>query len=183
MIDVILSTIENEEQRNELAEFYSKHKSRLYSIALSKLHNEEEAEDAVQEIFSRIADKPEKFFDIPPENRLAYADVIVRNIAVDMFNSKNKLKVEQLDDDLPEDSAVSLENRLFGRISRDGILRFVDELPILQREVLMLHCFFGMSIDDTAQRLNISLAAAKKRLMLARKAIRDFIDERSGRYE
>ena len=53
MIDFILSTMENEEQRNELAEFYSKHKSRLYSITLSKLHNKEEAEDAVQEVFSR----------------------------------------------------------------------------------------------------------------------------------
>ena len=182
MFDFILSTIENEEQRNELAEFYSMHKSRLYSIALSRLHNEEDAEDAVQEVFTRIADKPEKFFDIPPESRLAYADVIVRNIAVDMFNSKNKLKAEQLND-TTEVGAVSLENGLFGRISRDEILKFVDGLPITQREVLMLHCFLGLSIDDTAQKLSISLEAAKKRLMLARKAIRNFIDERSGRNE
>ena len=183
MFDMTFAVIENEEQRSELAEFYSKYKNRLYSIALSKLHNEEDAEDVVQDVFSRIADKPEKFFDIPPENRLAYADVIVRNIAVDMFKSKNRLKVEQLDDDTPEIGKVSLENGLFGRISRDEILKFVDGLPTTQREVLMLHCFFGLSIDDTAQRLNISLAAAKKRLMLARKTIRDFIDERSDRYE
>ena len=182
MIDFILSTIENEEQRSELAEFYSTHKSRLYAIAYSKLHSKEDAEDAVQEVFTRIADKPEKFFDIPPENRTAYADVIVRNIAIDMFNRKNKAPVEPLEENIPEEM-VSLENGLFGKISRDEILKFVDGLPITQREVLMLHCFFGLSIDDTAQRLNISLAAAKKRLMLARKAIRGFIDERSGRNE
>lgn len=183
MIDAAFAVIENEQQRGELAEFYSKYKNRLYSIALSKLHNAQEAEDAVQEVFSRIADKPEKFFDIPPESRLAYADVIVRNIAVDMFNGKNKIPVEQLEDDIPEDNAVSLENGLFDKISRDEILKFVDDLPALQREVLMLHCFFGLSIDDTAQRLNISLAAAKKRLMLARRAIRELIDERRGRHE
>lgn len=183
MIDATFAVIENEQQRSELSEFYSKYKSRLYSIALSKLHNAQEAEDAVQEVFSRIADKPEKFFDIPPESRLAYADVIVRNIAVDMFNGKNKMPVEQLEDDIPENSGISLENGLFDKISRDEILNFVDGLPVLQREVLMLHCFFGLSIDDTAQRLNISLAAAKKRLMLARKAIRKFIDERRGRHE
>ena len=183
MFDTTFAVIEKEEQRSELAEFYSVYKSRFYSIALSKLHNEEDAEDVVQEVFSRIADKPEKFFDIPPENRLAYTDVIVRNIAVDMFKNKNKHRVEQLDDDIPEVGAVSLENGLFARISRDGILKFIDGLPETQRGVLMLHCFFGLSIDDTAQRLNISLAAAKKRLMLARKSIRDFIDERGGRYE
>ena len=182
MIDATFAVIENEQQRSELAEFYSKYKSRLYSIALSKLHNAQEAEDAVQEVFSRIADKPEKFFDIPPESRLAYADVIVRNIAVDMFNGKNKMPVEQLENDIPENN-ISLENGLFDKISRDEILSFVDGLPITQREVLMLHCFFGLSIDDTAQRLNISLAAAKKRLMLARRAIREFIDERRGKHE
>lgn len=182
MIDFILSTIENEEQRSELAEFYSKYKNRLYAIALSRLHNAQEAEDAVQDVFSRIADKPEKFFDIPPENRLAYVDVIVRNVAIDMFNGKNKVPVEPLEENIPDEN-VSLENGLFGRISRDEILKFVDGLPTAQREVLMLHCFFGLSIDDTAQRLNISLDAAKKRLMLARKAIRGFLDERSGRHE
>ena len=181
MIDATFAVIENEDQRNELAEFYSTNKDRLYSIALSKLHNAQEAEDAVQEVFSRIADKPEKFFDIPPENRLAYTDVIVRNIAVDMFNGKNKVHIEQLEES--EDNGISLENSLFDKISRDEILTFVDKLPSLQRDVLALHCFFGLTIDETAQRLNISLAAAKKRLMLARKAIKAFIDERSGRYE
>lgn len=180
MFDMSFAVIENETQRGELAEFYSGHRDRLYSIAFSKLHNNEEAEDAVQEVFSRIADKPEKFFDIPPESRLAYADVITRNIAVDMFRARNRLPVEQLEDDIPEYNAVSLENGLFDRISRDEILGFVDGLPVLQREVLMLHCFFGLSIDETAQRLNVSLAAAKKRLMLARRAIREFIDERSS---
>lgn len=61
MIDAVLLNIENEEQRNELAIFYEKYKKRLYSIALSKIHNEIDAEDAVQEVFSDIADKPEIF--------------------------------------------------------------------------------------------------------------------------
>lgn len=178
MIDTAFAVIENEEQRCELADFYAQNKHRLYSIALSKLHNAQEAEDAVQEVFSRIADKPERFFDIPPENRLSYADVVVRNIAVDMFNRKSKIPVGQLDDDIPEEGVISLENDIFDKISRDEILEFVDGLPSSQRDVLMLHCFFGLSIDDTAQRLGISLAAAKKRLMLARKAIRVFIKER-----
>lgn len=183
MIDATFAIIENEEQRNELAMFYSKYKSRFYAIAMSKLHNEADAEDAVQEAFSRIADKPEKFFDILSENRLAYTDIMVRNIAVDIYKDKNKVSSEQLEEEELIDSSPSLENSLFDKISRDEILSFLDSLPTLQRSVLMLHCFFGVSIDETAQRLNISLAAAKRRLMLARKAVRAFIDERSGEYE
>ena len=47
-------------------------------------------------------------------------------------------------------------------------------------QMLYLHCILGLSIDETAQRLNVSLTAANKRLMLARRAVRAFVDERSG---
>ena len=183
MINTILSTMENEEQRNELAEFYSKHKSKLYAIAMSRLHNQSEAEDAVQEVFLRIADKPEKFFAIPSANRPEYANVIVSNIAIDLFNSKNKIPMSPLEDYELEDEIPSLENNMLETLSRNEILTFVGTLPILQQNVLILHCFFDLSIDETAQRLNISLNAARKRLRLARKAVKMFVDERRKSYE
>lgn len=182
MIDATFLVIEDETQRNELDEFYAKYKNRFYLIANSKLHNREEAEDAVQAVFAAIADKPESFFGVPAEKRLAYTDVMVRNTAVDMFNAKNKMPLDELNEDIENDT-VSLENHLFDEISRNEILSFIDALPTLQRNVLMLHCLFGLSIDETAQRLNVSLAAANKRLALARKAIKEFIDERRKDHE
>lgn len=179
MIDAVLAVIENEEQRNELAVFYSRYKNRLYSIAFSKLHNKTDAEDAVQEAFSRMANKPESFFNIPQEKRVAYADVMVRNISIDMFNHKSKVFLEPLEEMVIEDTIISLENSLFDKVSRNEILTFIDNLPTLQRNVLILHCFFGLSIDETAQRLNISLTAANKRLTHGRKAIRKFLEERN----
>lgn len=180
MFDTTFATIENEEQRNELAEFYSKHKSRLYSIALSKLHNEEDAEDAVQEVFSEIADKPEKFFDIPPDDRLAYTDVMLRNIAVDMFKRINKVQIEELDEDI-EDIRTSLENTLFDEIGRSEVIEFINHLPTMRRNVLMLHSFFDIPIKEIAQRLKIAPATASKHLTLARKAVKEFVDERKNR--
>ena len=49
--------------------------------------------------------------------------------------------------------------------------------------MLILHCFLGSSIDETAEKLNISLTAANKRLTASRKAIRDFIEERGRLHE
>ena len=183
MISPALAILESDEQRSELSEFYERHKDRLYAIALSKLHNREFAEDAVQEAFLRISDKPERFFAVPAENRPEYANVIVRNIALDMFYSKSKMPLEQPDESEFADDAPYLEDSLFDKISRDEILAYIDALPSLQRDVLTLHCFFGLSIDETAQRLDISIAAAKKRLMLARKSIKDFINKRGGENE
>lgn len=180
MFDAAFLVINDEKQRNELAEFYSEHKHRLYRIALSKLHNEEDAEDAVQELFSEIADKPEKFFEIHTNNRLAYTDVILRNIAVDMFKRKNKVRVDELDEDI-EDVRISIENTLFDEISRGEVIDFVNSLPTMRRNVLMLRCFFDIPINEIAKRLNIAPATARKHLTLARKAVKDFVEERKRR--
>ena len=182
MIDTILSTMENEEQRNELAVFYSRYKERLCWIANSKLNNPTDAEDAVQEVFAEIADKPEKFFDIPPEDRLAYADIMVRNISVEMFNAKNKVHTEELDEE-NEDITIPLNDDFLDKISHDEIVSFLKQLPTPQKTVLLLHCYFGLTIYETSQRLNISLTSANKRLRLAREAIRRFVDERTANLE
>ncbi len=178
MIDVSFSIISDEKQRNELEEFYCKHKNRLYAIAFSKLHSKEDAEDAVQEVFSEISDKPEKFFSVSPEGRLAYTDIMVKNIAIEKYNYQNKISLESLEEVDPESDIILLDDSLIEKVAHDEILEFVNKLPALQRDVLMLHCIFGKTIDETAKELNISLFAAKKRLLLARKAVRKFVDER-----
>lgn len=182
MLDTALAVIKDEDQRSELTEFYSQNKDRFFGIAYSRLHSKDAAEDAVQEAFSEIADKPGNFFGLPEGKKIAYVNVMVRNISVKIFNSKNKISEVELDEKT-EDASISLENDLFAKISRDEILAFIDSLPPRQRSVLMLHCLFGYSVNETAQKLKISLTAVKKRLTMARKAVREFVDERSKSYE
>lgn len=180
MIDFILSTIESEEQRNELAALYAKYKNRLYAIAKSNLHNEIDAEDAVQEVFSEIAEKPEIFFSVLPEKRAAYLSSMVKKLSINMFKDKNKnpkISIDELNEDI-EAGSIALENALFDKIDHDEVMQFVYKLPKMQRSVLILHCLHDLSIDETAQRLDISLSTVNKHLMLARKAIREFIEER-----
>lgn len=175
-------------KHDELAAFYAEHKSRFIRIALSKLHNIEDADDAVQEAFSRIVNDPGRFFGVPLEKRVAYVDVIVRNVAVDIF--KRKCRIAELDGKPgdkqsgaePGGEIAAPEDGLLDRLSRDEIQAFVNELPTLQRNVLWLHCIFGLSIDETADRLNISVTVANKRLALARKSIREFIEGRKSAF-
>ncbi|MCX4357653.1 MAG: RNA polymerase sigma factor [Oscillospiraceae bacterium] len=180
MFDMTFATIENDEQRNELSALYAKYKNRLFAIAQSNLHNEIDAEDAVQEVFSEIADKPEIFFSVQPEKRAAYLSSMVKKLSANMFNDINeipKVSIDELNEDI-EDSSVTLENALFDKINHDEVMVVVNKLPTMQRSVLILHCLYDLSIDETAQKLNISLYTVNKHLTLARKAIREFIEER-----
>ena len=90
MISVALAILESEEQRNELSEFYEENKRRLYSIAFERLHNRQDAEDAIQETFLGIASKPEKFFSLTNNEKIYHAAAIVRNISVDIFKKRSK---------------------------------------------------------------------------------------------
>lgn len=49
MISAALAILETDEERNELSLIYESNIKTIYSVAFSKLHNVQDAEDAVQE--------------------------------------------------------------------------------------------------------------------------------------
>ena len=179
MISAALAIIENEEQRNELAVFYEKQKNRFLNIALKILHNKEESEDAVQEAFSEIADKPDVFFSLSDIKRIHYLSAVVKNVSVDMLNKNRKLQTEELSDNIVyQNDENPVENALFNNISREEVIAFIDALPNAQSSVLVLSYLSGLSADEIGTALNIPVSAVYKRLYLARKAVRKFLAER-----
>ncbi len=181
MISAALAVLETNEQRNELSEFYERNQNRLFAIASEHLHNQQDSEDAIQEAFLRIADKPDKFFSLSRTEQSFYVSAIVRNVSVDMFNKKNKHQPNDISEDIVYNSETDLlENSLLEKISHDEILDFINNLPALQRNVLILTCLSELSISETAEILKISKSAVNQRLYLARKSIRAFIEERNN---
>lgn len=184
MISATLAILETGEQRNELSEIYETNKNRFYVIAFEHLHNKDDAEDAIQESFLRIAKNPDKFFMLSNNQRINYICVIVRNVSVDIFKKNVKSEADELSEDLMFKNDISpLENSLLNKISHEELMGFIKNLPILQRNVLFLTCLSELSIDETAKILKISKAAVNQRLYLARKSIREYIKERSENNE
>lgn len=180
----MFSTIENDEQRNELETFYKENLNCLLNIAYANLHNKSDAEDAVQEAFQDIVRRPENFFGVEPKKRAAFMIAVVRNISADMFNKKNKRPLEELDEEKSYDeNPFSFEDRMIGKVSRDGLKHFIKSLPPLQRDVLTLRYLMGFSTAETAKRLNVSESAVKKRLYLAKETIREYVRKEETLYE
>lgn len=179
MISSALAILKTDEERNELSAFYMQYKDRLFSIAFSKLHNSDLSEDVVQEAFMQIANKPDKFFELSDESKVRYFDVVVKNLSIRMYNKSTKQNVENIDEyQASISNTILLEDSMFDRISHDEIIKFISNLPQLQKSVLILTRLNGMSINDTAQALNVSKDVVNQRLYLARKSIKEFISER-----
>ncbi len=180
----MFSVIEDAAQRKDLEEFYKENMNCFLNIAYLKLHNKNDAEDAVQEAFYEIANKPENFFRVAPKNRISYMVAVIRNIASDMFNKNNKITLEELDDEYSyDDNPFSFENSAISKISRDKLKQFIKSLPPLQRDVLTLRCLMGFSTFETAEILNISQSAVKQRLYLAKEAVREYVRKEDEIYE
>lgn len=175
MVSAAFAVLELEGQRSELSEIYDKYRRRFVGIAMKTLRNREDAEDAVQEAFLRIADRPDTFFSLNDKNRLRYLCAVVRNVAVDMLK-KRKKSVE-----LNENTALNdepFENLVPNDISLGELVGFIEGLPPLQQNVLVLTRLLKLSISETAKALGVSERAVNQRLYLARKAVKQFVEER-----
>ena len=180
LISGALAILKSEAQRNEMSAVYEKNKGLFLNIAFNKTQNEQEAEDAVQEAFLEIADKPETFFSLSEKKRIQYMSAVVNNIAINMFNKGIKLQTEELSEDIVyQNDENVIENSFFDKVSREEILAFTETLPEAQRNVLILSYSSGLSADEISRTLNITVSSVYNRLYLARKSIKNFIDERS----
>ena len=178
MIDAILSTMENEEQRNELQFFYTENYKRFVFIAMQKVKNEDNAEDVIQEVFSDIADKPEIFFNVPKAERVTFVDILVRNTAISTFkkeyNRTNKL--QELDEKMIDES-IRIEDNVLAKITREELVKYILTLPEQQRTVYKLRVITSLSVGDIASQLEISRETVNWHLKKARENIRNFIEK------
>lgn len=178
MIELALAALENDKQRNELAVFYEHFKNRFYNIAYSKLHNLEESEDALQETFLRIAENPNKFFEMSNQERVRFVDGIVRHISVDKFKKSQKtnaVSIDDIGDDIASDT-ISPEEKYITDASADELVQFVLTLPESQRQALFMYIHENLSYPEISTILGISEELARKRVSNARKAIKDFAE-------
>lgn len=177
MISAALAILENHKERNELSLIYESNIRTFYSVAFSKLHNAQDAEDAIQEAFLAVAKKPEVLFGIPANKRVSYINVIVRNMAFMIWNKKHKLSEETVE--LDEDTLcgeLTAEDIVLSELQCGQILKFIDSLPEGAKAAIHLKMSFDLKNKDIAELLGISEEAAKKRVSRALSQIKQFME-------
>ncbi|WP_158941512.1 sigma-70 family RNA polymerase sigma factor [Granulicella sp. S190] len=147
----------------------------VYSMALSMLQNEADAEDAAQEAFLKAFRNLEKFRGEAKFSTWLIS--IMLNEARSRLRQKKTAKTDSLDE-LNEGGHVSpallrdwreipsevLERQEVGHMLQVAI----TDLPPIYREVFVLRDIEDFSVNQSAEALGITVAAAKVRLHRAR---------------
>lgn len=141
---------------------------RLYSFILKRVSDENVAEDILQEVFLKIHTRMHTLQD--SERIEAWVYQIARNAIIDHYRRPDK--TIEIDESLPAPVAEMPELDAADEIA-SSVREMVTSLPRPYREALLLTEFEGLSQQQLADRLGISLSGAKSRVQRARQQIKN----------
>lgn len=178
MISAALAILETEEERSELSQIYEHNIKIFYSIAFSKLHNQQDTEDAIQDAFLAIAKNPKPFFSVSADKRVSYINVVIRNSAIKIWNKKRKIAENEIElDESILDEQISNEEKVLSDFSCNQILKFIGTMPEGVRAAVYLKLDLGLANSDIANTLGISEEATRKRIARAINQIKRYMED------
>lgn len=156
------------------------HSRKLYMIAFRFLKRQDEAEDAVQEIFMRLWNKNEELGRYNSLEALATASV--RNYCIDILRRKKLMIIENNEDHngVP-DSGLSPEEALENSETSGILNNIIKKLPDLYREIITMKDINGLSYEEIVEITGQNVNTLRVNLSRARKLIRD--EFKKYRYE
>ena len=160
-----------------VAAMVSQYSGTLYRVAYSVLRNAADAEDAVQETFMRVLRHRETLDEV--RDQRVWLIRIVWNIVLDR---KRRMKTRPETDDVAELARVlpaaglSAEDRAAAAQHHARVLSCVEQLPVKERQVLMLSAFEELTSVEIALVLGITESSVRSRLFRARNLMAGLLD-------
>jgi RNA polymerase sigma-70 factor, ECF subfamily len=166
-------------EEEALAALVDQYATTLYRVAFSVLHNQSDAEDAVQEAFLRVLRHRETLGEI--RDHRVWLIRIVWNVVLDR---KRRSKTRPETDDVADLARVlpanglSAEDRAAAAQHHAHVLACVEKLPAREREVMMLSAFEELSSVEIAAVLGVTESSVRSRLFRARNLLAELLQHR-----
>jgi len=164
--------------REALDSLYREYSPTVLHIARKIMGNEQDAEDAVQEVFARVLDRIGQFRY--EASFSSWLRVLAKNVCRDILRKKGRHPTESLDNLCEFDetgitakrSSISQEEELIMRELLENLHEKIDRLKEKHRKLIILRYIDGLSYRKIAQLLDCSESQVKSRLHQARKKLR-----------
>ena len=169
---IYLQLIESEEDKSKFEEIYTQYRYLLQYLAYKRLRNKQDAEDAVHQVFMKIA---ERISCVEPvsEKTKRLLIVMVENEVTDMLRKRSRRSGGEY---WEEDLTVPAPD--FG--DQDLLDRCIWKLSEQQRMVIWLKYRDGYSLLEIAGLMGITLSWAQKLDQRAKKKLEELYLEGGG---
>ena len=167
-------------------ELVQRHFRTCLSRAFLLLRNHSDAEDEVQNAFFKAFESLNQFRFRGPF--AAWLCRIVQNQCLMLIRDRRQTAIVSVDAQTKSNARLELVNQTpdqeedLGMQQVDKLLRReISHIPPLMRNVILLRDIEGLAMPEVADRLGLSVPAAKSRLMRARKELRARLNRHCGR--
>lgn len=170
------------------AELVRRHRSSCLKLALSILRDHADAEDEVQNAFWKAFEHLGQF------NRDAkfttWLTRIVVNQCLMRLRQQKRARLLYIEDAVQSEEQITLDLRdesdgpeeVLGKAEVAGVLKQeIRRIPPLLRDVFVLREVQELPMPEVAEKLGITIAAAKSRLLRARNELRSRLGKHQGR--
>ena len=162
---------------------YDRFGALVFKTSRQVLSSTAEAEDAVQEVFVRLWKSADRF-DPGRARLVTWVMLITRRHLIDRLRRRAaRPQAKSFEHDLPESngSLPEASSRLLGEEGSE-LYRRVNELPALQRDVIIRAYFHGFTLREVSEQLETPLGTVKSALSrgLAKLRERGNLDEQAG---
>lgn len=157
---------------------------RAYYIALRMTNNDADAQDAVQESFLQIQKSISELKD--PEKFQAWMHQIVLSKCKRIFRknhylSADPMQMQKYPNQIEKRTYMLPDESHKQKVDKEIVLSLIDQLPLIQKEVLILAYFEQYKYKEIAEILNITENTVKSRVLAAKKSLKRSIEAYEGR--
>jgi RNA polymerase sigma-70 factor, ECF subfamily len=145
----------------------------LRAFIRSKVHNHDEADDLLQDVFIRIHNHIDAVKD--QEKLRSWIYQIARNAIIDHYRTKHV--ADEYTDDLPEAEGDDAESPEMTVRLAASLHEMIGEIPEPYRRALILTELEGASQKTLAEKEGITLSGAKSRVQRGRRMLKDVLQD------
>ena len=150
-------------EQKDIVRLFEQYAEDVYRLALSYLHNRQDAEDICQSVFLKLMDRK---MTLDHGKEKAWLLTCAANACKDHLKSFWRRHVTSLDDTIT-----------FSGEEEKHLWDAVSGLPPKYRVVIHLYYYEGYSQDEIAEVLNISRTAVQTRMSRARNQLKEVLRE------
>jgi RNA polymerase sigma-70 factor (ECF subfamily) len=158
--------------REAYQEIVSRYMKKAYYIALSYVHNHQDALDISQESFIKAFRKIKSFSTQRPFFPWFYK--LMKNLCLDHLRRSSRVK------EIPLEGIPVLEAEREDREMKEVLWRGIERLPFEQREVVILRYFQQLSYSEIAEMTEKPIGTVMSSLYYAKKKLKKTIGKYLG---
>ena len=158
------------DQMQAFQELYQRYKSPLYTYFL-RLSTADTAEELLQEVFIKIVQNKNSFQFKSTFKTWIWS--IANHTMIDHWRSKNhqnNLVTTNLSEEISSDlfELSSQEEQFLKKVTKRQLEECINELPLEQRQIVLLHTYSELSHDEISNITSVSVGAIKSTLFRAK---------------